>query len=267
MANHLSTVGFAVESPDDFMRLAEAAGKDAVEIRVKGGRYRRWSGAAFGAELWIQLDGRGQLLGMQPHFSGRSSTRIAVKSRIRRPRNTRLDGALLGWASPSNDADKNGAYPLVFDLPDAAVYADLQIPAIVTAQISAFAHDVRSYPTPAAYDAAKDGPEPHLASRAFIPAGMFSAEGKPTKTPDAYAILTGHVVETNVQTNSMSGREFYWALVDTYGGQYDVVADTTLLPAPPVVGGVLSGEFWLSGRLRDDYPRRASTWWSRLRGR
>ena len=49
--------------------------------------------------------------------------------------------------------------------------------------------------------------------------------------------------------NEESGGEFLWAAVDTLGGTYDVVADPSLLEIVPPPGSVLSGTFWLSGRV------------------
>jgi hypothetical protein len=54
--------------------------------------------------------------------------------------------------------------------------------------------------------------------------------------------------------------------VDTLGGTFDVVIDPELLPDRPRAGNVVSGWFWLSGRLltaeRQEAP--ASGWFRRL---
>jgi hypothetical protein len=49
----------------------------------------------------------------------------------------------------------------------------------------------------------------------------------------------------------LTGREFWWALVESYGGIYDVVIDAELVEDAPRVGGVVNGTFWLSGRVLD----------------
>ena len=51
------------------------------------------------------------------------------------------------------------------------------------------------------------------------------------------------------KTNSLTGERYYWALVDSLGGSFDVVIDPTICEAAPEAGGVLSGSFWLCGRL------------------
>ena len=98
-------------------------------------------------------------------------------------------------------------------------------------------------------------------SRFFIPAGLF---GDSRDSPPALVDFAGHVVEAAVLKNSLTGDPFYWALVDTFGGHFDVVIDSALLPDVPLAGGVLSGRFWLSGRIVSPQPER--TWLERLIG-
>jgi hypothetical protein len=57
------------------------------------------------------------------------------------------------------------------------------------------------------------------------------------------------VLAADKKINVLTGRAFYWALVETYGGAYDAVIDSSLLSGVPVVGGVITGSFWLSGRI------------------
>ena len=60
---------------------------------------------------------------------------------------------------------------------------------------------------------------------------------------------SGGVVEAEERRNTVTGRPFCWALVETVGGTFDVVIDPELLPDPPRAGSVLWGWFCLSGRL------------------
>jgi hypothetical protein len=263
MPSHFSTIGFEVQSNDQFVALARQVAGTGETIAGKGGQYLRWSGGG-GEELWLQVDGDGDLVGMNPHFSGRSSVRVAVHGRVQRDKDSVLDGAFEGWADPpveGRGADPRGAYPLVFDSPDAGTYGELQLPGVAEVQIAAFAHEIAYHDTPEAFAASPVG----LAPQAFIPAGLLTPEGGRSEPPEAVAIFAGHVREAAVRHNSMTGREYYWALVDSLGGSYDVVIDRTLLPAPPAPGGVLSGTFWLSGRLIA-YPRRTRTWSGKLVG-
>src|SRR5262249_38859458 len=101
----------------------------------------------------------------------------------------------------------------------------------------------------AAYDAAP-GDGPRLAAEAFIPSGLFSPDGGARRSPEAHAVLAGHVLAAEQRTNPHSGAAFHWMHVLTLGGTLDVGADPGLAGEIPVVGGVLTGSFWLSGRLR-----------------
>jgi hypothetical protein len=52
-----------------------------------------------------------------------------------------------------------------------------------------------------------------------------------------------------MKRNQRTKANFYWFLVETLGGEIDVVADPKLIASEPQLGGVVSGQFWLSGRL------------------
>jgi hypothetical protein len=249
MPGHLSTIGFAVKTEKEFAALGERVATKARAIDVTDGQYLRWSGGA-GEELWLQADLDGDLIGMHPHFSGSSAVRVGLEGRVRRDEHTPLDGAFHAWADPQDDDPESGAYPFVFDSPDAAAYSELRLPQIALAQIAAFAHSIQYSDSPAAFAAAQQAAGgPRFASQSFIPSGLFLPDGAAVDPPKAQAIFTGHVVRASLLRNSLTGGRFYWALVDTLGGRFDVVVDRTLLPAVPKVGGVLSGSFWLSGRL------------------
>src|SRR5262249_52963145 len=159
-----------------------------------------------------------------------------------------LDGSFHGWADPAGDAPDTGCYPFVFDAPDYRLHEDLSLPALKEIQIAAFAHEIAAFETVAAYEASETG-DPKSASQSFIPSGLFTPAGDSTVPPQARAIFAGHVLAADEKINVLTGHAFYWALVETFGGAYDVVIDSDLLPGVPVVGGVISGSFWLSGRI------------------
>lgn len=260
MPDHLSSIGFRVESQDDFVQLARTVFHDAEPIPVPNGHYLCWTGAG-GEQLWLQLNPQGEFIGMHPHFDGRARLRARLETRIGRDNHTVLDGAFHAWASP--DDMTPGAYPFVFDAPDAARYADIEIPGIAEAQVTAFAHELALFDSEDAYSASQ-GDGLQLASRSFIPSGMFRPDGHEDTPPAALAIFTGQILQAEIRTNTVSGMQFWWGLVDTFGGRYDVVADPVLLDRQPVVGGFLSGTFWLSGRLVTD-PRSRKSWFDQLR--
>lgn len=263
MPSHLSSIGFPLERPEELGELADQVGPKASALALKKGTYFRYTGAG-GEQLWLQVNADREIMGMNPHFDGPSRIRVGVTARVSRASDTELDGAFHAWASPA-DNPMEGEYPFIFDSPDAALYPDLEVPSIVEAQITAFAHELSLFDSEAAYDAANTGEGPKLASRSFIPSGLFIEPGQQGGEPAAEAVFTGQILQFETRTNEHTGHPFLWALVDTLGGQFDVVADPALVEQPPVVGGFLSGSFWLSGRLIT-YPRKKKSWFGQLLG-
>ena len=76
------------------------------------------------------------------------------------------------------------------------------------------------------------------------PFGLFGSPGD-----GALAVFTGHILAAGDRRNGLTGEVFCWTLVETLGGVFDVVIDSELITETPQVGGVLSGSFWLSGRV------------------
>ncbi len=76
MPSHLYSIGFPLESAEEFGRLAEKLSSKAEPISVKRGKYLRWAGAG-GEELWLQVNAKRELVGMSPHFAG--TTKLSVE--------------------------------------------------------------------------------------------------------------------------------------------------------------------------------------------
>lgn len=247
MASNFSTIGLPVASLDDVNALANRIGPLAEPLAAPSGVYFRWSDPS-GAEMWLQVNANDELIGMNPHYAGRSAVRVGLTARLASAGPSELDGSFHGWADPAGDAPDTGCYPFVFDAPDYRLHDDLSLPAHEEIQIAAFAQEIAAFETVAAYEAIQAG-DPKYASQSFIPSGLFAPASDSTVPPRAQAIFTGHVLAADKKTNVLTGRAFYWALVETYGGAYDAVIDSSLLSGVPVVGGVITGSFWLSGRI------------------
>ncbi len=265
MPSQFSAIGFEVATGDDLASLASSVADRAETLNVAEGQYLKWAPPS-GEQLWLQVKRNGDAMGMNPHFAGRSVVRAGLETRIVRERQTPLDGTFIAWANPPAGAMTGGDYPFAFDCPDAAVHDHLELPALVTLQVAAFAQQVTLYASEADYDEARQREGLNFASRAFIPSGLISPNGEPVDPPEPHALFVGHVVEANLRRNTVTGHPYWWALVETIGGTFDVVMDPSLVPHPPLSGHVLSGWFWLSGRIRQDQPTR-SGWLSRLTGR
>jgi hypothetical protein len=253
MASHFASIGLPMRDLSDFEALADEIAPLAMPLHVHRGQYLRWTSAC-GAEVWLQVNNDNQLIGMVPYYSGAARLRVGITARVVREPESDLDGAFYGWADPQADDVASGCYPFVFDVPDSGRYANMVIPSVVEAHIAAFAHQVTVYPSVDAYHASQSE-KPYFASQSFIPSGLFSPDGASTVPPQAYAIFTGHITAAAPKTNSLTQERYYWAHVETFGGSFDVVMAPALCDTSPQPGGVLSGSFWLCGRLTQFHTR------------
>jgi hypothetical protein len=249
MPSHLSSVGFDLQTDDEFFALAVQAIERGERFPTHLGSYFKWSPGE-GIEIWAQCDRKDNLIGMNPHFSGESVMRVGLTARVERPGETNLDGAFHGWANPGDDDPETGEYPFVFDTPDYGLYEAVQLPALLTVQVAAFAHELRAYDDDEAYDAAQPE-EPKFAPESFIPAGLFTSESENANAPSAHAIFAGHVLDTELRTNPATHDKFQWVRIRTCGGVIEAVSDPFAVKGVIKTGGVVQGTFWLTGRLRD----------------
>jgi hypothetical protein len=263
--SQFSSIGFRVSTGEDLAELASSVADRADTIDAAEGQYLKWAPPT-GEQLWLQVKRSGDAMGMNPHFEGRSVVRALLEARITRPTHTPLDGTFLAWANPPVDGVGAADYPFAFDCPDAAVNDALDLPALVTLQVAAFAQQVTVHESEAAYRAHQLSQNTQFDSRSFVPSGLISPSGEPVTPPESHALIAGHVIAAAPRRNSVTGDPFWWALIDTVGGTFDVVVDPPLLAGPIHPGSVVSGWFWLSGRVRRHAPPRAG-WFRRLTGR
>lgn len=241
----MSDIGFNIETDEQFQELAERAYDEGEVFETPDGTYIKWA-PGDGVELWLQVDHEGAVA-VNPHFSGTGLARVALNKKILRTEGNLLDCAFHAWANPHGAASESGDCPFVFDVPDYQLNA-IELPAFVTIQLAAFAHELESFDNDEAYYQSQPS-EFQFASESFIPSGLFLPGGEKIEPPLAEAVFTGHILETSLVTNVVTGAEFCWARTRTIVGEIDVVADPVLLNGPMIEGGVLTGSFWLSGRL------------------
>lgn len=263
MPSQFSAVGFSVSTGEDLAALATHVAERADTIDAEAGQYLKWAPRS-GEQLWLQVKHSGDAMGMNPHFEGLSSVPLVLDARVVRQAHTPLDGTFLAWANTAEGGGRE--YPLAFDCPDAALHQHLAFPAAVTAQIAAFAQQITVYPSERAYQAAQAAQGLTFTSRAFIPSGLIAPSGEAVVPPESHALITGHALDAHERRNAVTGNPFWWVLLETVGGTYDVVVDPELLSGPVEPGHVVSGWFWLSGRLRPAQAPRAG-WLHRLTGR
>ncbi len=249
--SNLSDIGFPVQSEQDVNVLITETIKRVESLECPQGFYLRFADAS-GAEIYLQGNLEQELIGFNPHFDGKSKRTVGLTRAIERDSSI-LDGGFHAWANPfENDAD-SGDYPFVFDMPDFRMIENFQLPQVREIQLTAFAsNDFKIYGCEKDYFDAQDS-EPKFASKSFIPSGLFLPDDNATaiEPPRPIGIFAGEVKEFELKTNELSNEKFYWFLVDTLGGEVDVVADVKLIPSEPQIGGIVSGQFWLSGKIID----------------
>jgi hypothetical protein len=253
MSSHFASIGFSVDKDEDLIGLAERAARQAERVETRHGAYLCWR-CSSGAELWLQLDREQRLVGMNPHFDGGARVRVGLTDALRRPP-LALDGAFEGVADPHDDSPTKGAHRIAFDCPNFRACDDVELPSMATVQVAAFAHDLRVFESVEDYEAAVAGTTSALESQAYVPAGLLHPE---RGVPPTLALIAGHIRRAERRVNSLSGRPFHWLSVRSAGGVLDVVVGPELLPEEPRFGGVLTGSFWVSGRLLSYVQRRPS---------
>jgi len=245
--SNLSNIGFNVSTQEEFQKLLEKAHKQSTTVKVKQGAYSIYSDKS-GAELWIQFNNNNECIGANPHFKGKSKMTVCLTNTIERVE-SELDGAFHGWANPTekNNPD-SGEYPFIFDSPDFRSFGLPEFPIDMDIQLSAFAQELSVYDNEKEYEESQSS-EYKFASQSFIPSGLFSPEEDKDSNPQALGILTGIIKEFERKRNELTNEEYYWMLIDTLGGEVDLVADIRYLKKEPIINGVVQGQFWLSGQL------------------
>jgi hypothetical protein len=248
MMSDLSNIGFNIDTEDEFATLIEKSFETASQIEVPWGFYIHFIDSS-GAELWTQLNLDGEFIGFHPHFHGMSRRVVAITREIE-GEDSELDGMFHAWANPTELTEpESGDYPFVFNVPDMKVLDEMDYPQNVEIQLTAFASDLEFYPNEDDYYGSQDE-ELQFAIESFMPIGLFD-EDENGESPEPFAVFSGVVQQSEVRTNEMTGEEFYWMLVDTLGGEVDVVASTDLCESLPNPLSIIQGQFWLSGRILD----------------
>ncbi len=246
--SNLSNIGFGVQNEEDFYSLVEKAYEKSIQIKNKEGSYYKFSDES-GAQLWIQMDHKNELIGVNPHFKGESKRKVSIVTTINKQESI-LDGAFYSWADPEEDDLKSGSYPFVFDVPDHKNYSDIELPQALEIQLSAFAQEFEYYESEDVFEEEQEG-EMKWASQSFVPSGLFNpGDEKDPDSPEAFGLFAGVIRKAEKRKNFFTNQEFYWMLVDTLGGEIDVTADLRYFKnSIPSIGGVVHGQFWLSGCL------------------
>ena len=249
--SNLSDIGFPVSGDEAINEMIMSVLGNASELRCPPrGFYLKFSDKS-GAEIFLQGNLEQELIGFNPHFAGKSRRQVRLTDKIERD-SSPLDGGFYAWTDLSGDADSDG-YPFVFDVPDFRTIPDAPLPKTVEIQLTAFASNDFKLFADAKYYRENQSDELKSVLKSFVSSGLFAVDetGKPAdlSVVRPVGILTGEIKEFALKTNSLTNENFYWILTDTLGGAIDVVVDVKYVPETPRIGGIVSGQFWLSGRI------------------
>ncbi len=248
--SNLSNIGFPVNSEHDVNKVIMDILQHLKQIPCPPrGFYFQFEDES-GAEIYLQTNGAQEIIGFNPAFCGETRRKASIELTVERDTSP-LDGGYKCWANPNGKGE--GDYPFVFDSPVFRLKDDIECPAEIEVNLTAFASsDFKVFKDRSEFDADTDS-DVNLSARSFIPSGLFkiSDGGQPVEQspPQAHAILTGIITDWQKRRNTFTGNEFYYFAVESLGGFVDMVADPKLVKTRPSVGGIVRGSFWLSGKI------------------
>lgn len=248
--SNLSDIGFPVQNEQDVNVLITETIKYVESIRCPRGFYLRFSDAS-GAEIYLQGNVEQELIGFNPHFDGKSRRKVGLIKAIERD-SSQLDGGFQAWANPTDETAQSGEYEFVFDVPNFRLNDGIELPNNREIQLTAFAsNDFKVFNDEVEFYYEQDA-ETQMSAKSFFSSGLFLTRDSLVAVESArpIGIFAGEIKEFELKTNELSSAHFYWFLVETLGGEVDVVADVKLVSNEPKIGGIVSGQFWLSGKLR-----------------
>lgn len=245
----MSDIGFPVKVQQDVNRIIENLLSVVKPTPCPQGAYYIYTDVS-GAEMYLQGNLGDELIGFNPHFAGKSRRTVCLTRAIERD-SSELDGGFYAWANPPDESGASGDYPFVFDVPDFRTNTNQRFPRVCDIQLTAFAsNDFQVFAGEEDYYKSQET-ETKFAAKSFIPSGLFLPDENATaiEPPRPIGIFAGEIKDYELKKNEFTGENFYWFLIETLGGELDVVADPKLVSSEPVIGGMVSGQFWFSGRI------------------
>jgi hypothetical protein len=253
---HFSMIGFVYEgeAQSGLSAMAEkqlaACKPRALDETSINCVVRDRSGAELSIGLRKGLDGATSLMTMNLGFVGEGRAKLSISGDSSDPEWRPFE--ITRAARFAGDEA-----PLIFDLADPREAAEIRPGSEVTISIAAFSYDPEIYADAKAFAEAqqKDGAKITFAPNYFIPTGMFfekvgGAMPDDAKRPTPYADFAGTVLKADMRRNTAGGASFWWVLAETYGGAtVDVVIDPATIKTEPKPGNIVTGRFWMSGRL------------------
>ena len=238
-----SSIGFNFEVFEDIYKLGKLASDRGERINIPMRGYYDKLSTESGAELWAQISKDHQGIGLHPAFNGECTIKVKARPFLESSRLSVLDGYYDCWLITSEQD-----YPLLFESPNFYQTALDGSDIIAEAQVTAFAKEVKIFTDED--ERKKDKIWGFWAPQSFVPSGTFSTkENYESFEQQPVAIFSGYIKKVLLKRNEITGNKFYHLIVESLSASYDVVADPALLLSEPQVGNILSGQFYLSGKI------------------
>ena len=247
-------IGFPNNGLDELRPFLDLAIENGFKPASARGHYVYWP-LGNGAEVWIALDRKRNIVNFDPHFVGKN--RVAVRLEESYDAAQDLAGWIKVWTNPRGEKGKR-SFPLVANIPnwdfvwsEFARRSDLQRrlriqkPEIFDLQICAFAQTMSSFGNESQYLAAQKSEKPFAVGH-FVPTGLWVENEDELPAPQA--AFSGTVLDGGILTNPQTGVKTLHLAVQTLEMVLDVVANPRLVKGRPQRGGIVSGSFFLSAR-------------------
>ena len=274
MSKILANLGFIVNTDKSYWELWQQITEHGEIIITPSSSYFRWTPSK-NLELWAKVKPTEDIGHIHSHYVGGSIMRVALveKRAYEDEKDVLADGFFVAYTKPQQgvgfvskykhlhygDGTYSSYIPFVFNVPGYDRYATLQLPVLVDVQITCFALMSWSYESEdewldkqAEWDTSGEEDPYVWSGETFSPSTMLYQRKDPNDFPMPMAFIAGTVLDTAIITNPVTDEEFCWACIETVAGQLDVVASIDKLNGYMVTGGVITGDFYLSGRVVDD---------------
>ena len=250
MSSHFACIGFPVQDVDAYWKLARRAAEEGERAAAAdGSALARWAPGGDG-ETWAHVNPSGEVVGAVPFYSTGLANRIAVIGTGDDP-DEEMEGWIDGWLEPVEEGEPlSGAFPLRPDLLNYAVARArlISFPTPQRVELVALAHEAELFDNEAGY-ARAPGDVYRIPLGSFTSAAHFGADEDTEAVQESAALFSGRIVSAQAQVNPVTGARFWWIQVMPHGATLHVFADQETLGGEPATGRVLSGSFWMLGKL------------------
>lgn len=251
MSSHFNCIGFPVDNMDAYWALARRVAAEGTRLPVAGGGALVRFELPQGPQVWAQIDANGEIAGITPFFATGTPYRIAITGIGEDPEEP-LDGWIDGWLEPrDSDEPYSGAFPLRTSLVDFAVVRSriTTFPTLGRVDIAALASEAELFDNEEAYRTAP-GEIYRPPAESFASAAHASIDDTPA-FQEPTALISGRVTHTRMLINPVTESAYWWLQVRVRDVTLHAFADRATLGGDPREGQLLTGTFWVVGKVVD----------------